>query len=71
MASQTRIDPSGMLRNVTPSGRTASITALSTAGVAAIVPASPTPLTPIEVVGDGVSVRSVSNDGTSAALGSA
>jgi hypothetical protein len=40
-----------------------------TAGVAAIVPASPTPFTPSEFTGDGVSVRSVSNDGRSAALG--
>ena len=55
--------------NVTPSGRSASITALVTAGDAAIVPASPTPLTPSELVGDGVSVRSVSKLGRSAALG--
>ena len=47
------------------------MTALVTAGEAAIVPASPTPLTPSVLTGDGVSVRSVSNDGTSAALGSA
>ena len=47
------------------------MTALRIAGLAAIVPASPTPLTPSELTGDGVSVRSVSNDGTSAALGSA
>ena len=57
--------------NVTPRGRRASMTALATAGEAAIVPASPTPLTPSVFVGDGVSVRSVSNDGISAALGSA
>jgi hypothetical protein len=60
-----------MLTNVTPSGRRASITALPIAGVAAIVPASPTPLTPSVLTGDGVSVRSVSNVGISAALGSA
>ena len=47
------------------------MTAFSTAGEAAIVPASPIPLTPSEFTGDGVSVRSVSNDGTSAAVGSA
>ena len=45
---------------VTPSGRSASITALVTAALAAIVPASPTPLTPNELTGDGVTVRSVS-----------
>ena len=54
-----------------PSGRSASMTALTTAGVAAIVPASPMPLTPSEFDGDGVSVRSISNDGISAAVGSA
>ena len=47
------------------------MTAFVTAALAAIVPASPTPLTPSELTGDGVSVRSVSNDGSSAALGSA
>ena len=40
-----------------------------TAGVAAIVPASPTPLTASELTGDGVSVRSVSKLGSSAAVG--
>ena len=45
------------------------MTALVTAGEAAIVPASPMPLTPSELTGDGVSVRSSSKDGTSAALG--
>ncbi len=66
-----RIGVSGMSRNVTPSGRRASMTAFVTAAVAAIVPASPTPLTPSVFVGDGVSVRSVSNDGISLAVGSA
>ena len=60
-----------MLMKLTPSGRSASITALVTAGVAAIVPASPTPLTPSELTGHGVSVRSVSKLGSSAAVGSA
>ena len=39
--------------NVTPSGFSASVTALTTAGEAAIVPASPTPLTPSRLTGDG------------------
>ena len=43
-----------------PSWRSASMTALTIAGVAAIVPASPMPLTPSELDGDGVSVRSSS-----------
>ena len=51
---------SGMLMKSTPSGLSASMTALMTAGDAAIVPASPTPLTPSELTGDGVTVRSVS-----------
>ena len=55
----------------TPRGRSASMTAFVTAALAAIVPASPTPLTPSELTGDGVSVRSVSKLGSSAALGSA
>src|ERR1700754_1440439 len=60
IAPQIRIGLSGMSMNVTPSDRSASSTALRTAGVAAIVPASPTPLTPSVLTGDGVSVRSVS-----------
>ena len=55
----------------TPSGRRASITALTTVGDEAIVPASPTPFTPSELTGDGVSVRSVSNEGTSDDVGMA
>ena len=46
------------------------MTAFVTAGEHAIVPASPMPLTPREFVGDGVSVRSVSKLGSSAAVGS-
>ena len=57
--------------HLTPSGASASSTAAVIAGVAAIVPASPTPLTPSELTGDGVSVRSVSKLGSSAAVGSA
>src|SRR5215207_7657008 len=71
IAFQTRIGVSGMSIDVTPSGASASSTELTTAGEQAIVAASPTPLTPSVLVGDGVSVRSVSKLGTSAALGSA
>ena len=35
------------------------------------MPASPMPFTPSEFTGEGVSVRSVSNEGSSAAVGSA
>jgi hypothetical protein len=60
-----------MLMKSIPTCPSASITALVTAALAAIVPASPTPLTPSELTGDGVSVRSSSKLGSSAALGSA
>ena len=43
--------------------------ALMTAGVEAIVPASPTPFTPSGLVGLGVTVESVSRPGTSEAAG--
>ena len=71
MASQIRFGLSGMLMKLTPSGLSASITALVTVAEPAIVPASPTPLTPQLLTGEGVSVRSVSKLGTSAADGSA
>ena len=60
-----------MSMNEMPSWRSASMTALTTTGVAAIVPASPMPLTPSEFAGDFVSVRSVTKLGTSFAVGSA
>src|SRR5207248_10893852 len=68
-ARQTRSGLHGIATSVTPRGRSASTTALTTAGVDAIVPASPTPLTPTRFGGAGVSVRSVVNLGRSAALG--
>ena len=55
--------------SLTPRWRTASTTALTTAGVEAIVPASPTPLTPSGLDVAGVSVRSVVKCGRSAAVG--
>src|SRR5438270_4917536 len=71
IAPQTRIGVNGMLMYVTPNGRSASMSALVTAAEAAIVPASPTPLAPSELTGDGVSVRSSSKLGSSAAVGRA
>ena len=58
-----------MSMSVMPYGDRASTTALMTAGVEAIVPVSPTPLTPSGFVGLGVTVRSTSYDGSSAADG--
>src|SRR5690606_16987235 len=68
-ACHTRSGVQGIGTSWTPYGRSASTTALTTAGVDAIVPASPTPLTPSGLVVAGVSVRSVVNEGRSAALG--
>ena len=70
MARQTRCGVHGISTSVTPSGRSASITASTTAGVEAMVPASPTPLTPSGLLVAGVCVRSVTNVGRSRADGS-
>ena len=69
MARQTRSGVHGIGTSVTPNGRSASTIAFTTAGVDAIVPASPTPLTPSGLSVDGVVVRAVVNDGRSAADG--
>ena len=69
IACHTRNGVAGIVSSVTPSGRSASITAFVMAGLAAIVPASPMPLTPSELTGYAVSVRSVSKLGISAAVG--
>src|SRR6266508_2895861 len=69
IARQTRSGVAGMSMSVTPYGASASITALITAGVDAIVPVSPTPFDPRGWVGLGADVRSSSNDGVSAAVG--
>ena len=59
-----------MSMSLTPRWRTASSTELTTAGVEAMVPASPTPLTPSGFVVEGVSVLSSVKEGRSAADGS-
>jgi hypothetical protein len=56
MASQTCCGDAGMVTSRTPMGASASTTAFMTAGVDAIAPASPMPLTPIGFVGLGVTV---------------
>src|SRR4029453_17542301 len=69
---QTRSAVSGIVSMwSTPSPDSASTTALTTAGVAAIVPVSPAPLMPSGFTGVGVSVRSVSYMGSMSALGRA
>src|SRR5205085_6008616 len=69
IAAHTRLGDAGMSMSVTPKGCRASTMALITAGVEAIVPASPMPFTPIGLVGLGVTVWSRVSWGNSAALG--
>src|SRR5680860_380958 len=69
MALYTRSGVVGISMSVTPRGARASMTALTTAGGAAMVPASPMPFTPNGLVVEGVTVESRVNDGSSAAEG--
>ena len=69
MASHTRPGWSGISTCRMPSPESASTAALTTHAVAAIVPASPMPLTPSGLLGDGVTVRAESMRGTSDADG--
>ena len=71
IACHTRIGVAGMSMFSTPRCERASTTAFHTAGVAPMAPDSPMPLAPSGFRGDGVSVREVSNIGSSAAVGSA
>src|SRR5690606_15722017 len=68
-ASHARPGVAGMAMSVMPNGESASTMALTTAGAAPMVPASPMPLTPSGFVGLGVTVWSSLNGGSSAALG--
>ena len=70
MARHTRCEVVGISMSLTPNWRTASSTALTMAGVEAIVPASPTPLTPSGFDVAGVVTVAVSKLGRSAAEGS-
>src|SRR5207245_2849022 len=56
MAAHTRSGEAGMSMSRIPNGWRASMTAFMTAGVEAMVPASPMPFTPIGLVGLGVVV---------------
>src|SRR5438128_9403676 len=62
---------SGMSMVLIPSGARASRTALTMAGGAPIQPASPTPLAPSGLRGEGVSMMSVTEVGTCSAFGKA
>src|SRR5215831_8884797 len=70
-AVQIRAGVSGMSRWVTPYGDSASTAAFTTAGGAPMQPASPTPLAPRGLRGEGVQVFSISTSGTSSARGTA
>ena len=69
IARQTRSGVAGIWTSVTPRWDRASTTAFITAAPDAIVPVSPTPLTPSGFVGLGVVDESSSNDGSSTADG--
>ena len=62
IARHTRSGVIGMSRCAIPSGESASTTAFTTAGVAAIVPVSPAPFTPSGLTSVSVSVRSTSKE---------
>ena len=69
IARHTRSGDAGLSMLSTPRWETASITAFTTAGGDAIVPASPMPFTPSELVVEGVTVRSCTIVGTSIEVG--
>ena len=71
IARHTRSGVHGIWMSLTPRWRTASTTALTTAGVEAMVPASPTPLVPSVLVVQmlGSSVWTTSKEIVSAAVG--
>src|SRR6266566_118647 len=72
IASHTRCGVSGMSRSSTPSGASASRTALTKAAGAPIVPDSPQPFAPSGLWVQGwLSSTSVANDGSASARGSA
>ena len=69
MAFHTRSGVHGIWTSLTPRCRTASTIALTTAGVEAMQPASPTPLVPRVLVVEGVTVLSTTKLIVSAAVG--
>jgi hypothetical protein len=69
MARQTRCGLIGMSMWRTPRWESASITAFWTAGPAPIVPPSPTPFACNGLRSVGVASGTVTNEGSSAALG--
>src|SRR5207247_5831371 len=69
IARQTVSAVSGKSRWRIPSGDSASMTAFAIAGVAPIVPASPTPLIPMGLLGEGVTVLPMRYSGMSLARG--
>src|SRR5262245_48241577 len=68
-SSHTRWGLRGNAVTAMPQGRNASATALGMAAYAPTVPASPTPLTPLNVNGEGVSICSICRGGIFSAVG--
>src|SRR2546422_11424319 len=68
-AAQSRAGVSGMSRCVTPRGASAATAASPTAGGMALHPASPSPLAPSGLRGEGVGIFSSVTGGTSSARG--
>src|SRR5205085_4081757 len=69
IARHTRSGVAGISICVTPNSRSASTTALMTAASAGVVPPSPPARTPSGLVGDGISINSVANEGKTSARG--
>src|SRR2546421_5741056 len=69
ISAQSFCGVAGIATSLTPNGSSASTMAFMTAGVEAIVPASPMPLVPSGVTGLRVMVDASSKDGTSEAVG--
>ena len=71
IARHTRSGVAGIGTSRTPKSRSASTTALITAGGAPVVPPSPPPLTPSGLLGASTSLFSHTNDGNISARGMA
>src|SRR5438309_4136891 len=69
ISAQSFCGVAGIATSLTPNGSSASTMAFMTAGVEAIVPASPTPLVPSGLTGLGVTVAASSYEGRSDAVG--
>src|ERR1700722_13853555 len=69
IAARTRLGVTGVSNTAAPSGRNASLTALTIAAGGPIAPFSPMPFMPNMENGDGVSIKSSLTSGIDAAFG--